>query len=64
MPLDGGGQAGVLALDLTHTVDWDHFASTIASPLAAAIVHAGEATPATWSTLRAVPAGGRAAAAP
>ena len=32
--------AGVLALDLAHTVDWDRFASTIAAPLAATIVHA------------------------
>jgi hypothetical protein len=48
----------VLALDLTHTVDWDHFASTIAAPLAARIVHVGEAAPATWTTLRAaLPAG-------
>jgi len=52
MPMDGGGQAGVLALDLSHDVDWDRFASTIAAPLAATIVHIGEDAPATWTTLR------------
>ena len=52
MPIEGPGEAGVLALDLAHTVDWDHFASTIAPPLAATIVHAAPDTPPTWSTLR------------
>lgn len=52
MPIKGPGEAGVLALDLAHTVDWDHFASTIAPPLAATIVHAAPDTPATWSTFR------------
>ena len=52
MPMDGGGQAGVLALDLSHDVDWDRFARTIAAPLAATIVHVGEDAPATWTTLR------------
>ncbi|MEO6213589.1 MAG: hypothetical protein ABIP65_08180 [Vicinamibacterales bacterium] len=53
MPIEGGRQAGVLALDLSHTVDWDRFASTIAPPLAATIVHLGDEAPATWSALRA-----------
>jgi len=52
MPIDGPGEAGVLALDLAHTVDWDHFASRIAAPLAATIVHAAADTPATWSAFR------------
>lgn len=52
MPIAGGGQAGVLALDLSHMVDWDHFASTIAAPLAATIVRPGGEGPATWSVLR------------
>ena len=42
MPIEGSGQAGVLALDLTHNVDWDQFAATIAPPLAATIVHVGD----------------------
>jgi hypothetical protein len=58
MPVDGPGEAGVLALDLAHTVDWDHFASTIPPPLAATIVHAAADAPATWSAFRnALPAG-------
>jgi hypothetical protein len=52
MPVDGPGEAGVLALDLAHTVDWDHFARTIAPPLAATIVHASADAPATWSAFR------------
>ena len=52
MPMEGGEQAGVLALDLAHAVDWDHFASTIAAPLAAAIVRANGDTPATWTVLQ------------
>jgi hypothetical protein len=52
MPIEGPGEAGVLALDLAHIVDWDHFASTIAPPLAATIVHAAADAPATWSTFR------------
>jgi hypothetical protein len=52
MPMDGGEQAGVLALDLTHAVDWDHFASTIAAPLAAAIVRTTGEAPATWTVLQ------------
>ncbi len=52
LPIEGPGEAGVLALDLAHTVDWDHFASTIAPPLAATIVHAAADAPATWSTFR------------
>ena len=62
MPVEGPGEAGVLALDLAHTVDWDHFASTIARPLAATIVHAAADAPATWSAFRnALPAGAPAA---
>ena len=49
MPVEAGGQAGVLALDLAHAVDWDRFASTIAPPLAAAIVHAGSDAPESWA---------------
>lgn len=52
MPVEGAPQAGVLALDLSHAIDWDHFASTIAAPLAATIVHTGADTPPTWTTLR------------
>ncbi len=60
MPIEGGIQAGVLALDLSHAIDWDHFASTIPPPLAATIVHIGDGAPATWTTLR----GALASAAP
>ena len=53
MPIAGPGQAGVLALDLAHAVDWDRFASTIEAPVAATIIHTPGNAPATWSSLRA-----------
>ena len=53
LPLEGGPQAGVLALDVSHHLDWDHFASTIASPLAATIVHTAASTAPTWTTVQA-----------
>ena len=52
MPIGPPGQAGVLALDLAHTIDWDHFASRIAPPLAATIVHTQPGRPETWISLR------------
>jgi hypothetical protein len=52
LPIDGPGEAGVLALDLAHTVDWDHFASAISPPLAATIVHTAADAPATWSAFK------------
>jgi len=51
MPIEVAG--GVLALDLSHAVDWDHFAATIAPPLAAVIVRTGAAPAASWAALRA-----------
>lgn len=57
-PLAAAGQGGVLALDVSHTIDWDHFASTIPPPLAAAVVHTGTGRPETWDSLRqALPSG-------
>ena len=52
LPLDGGPQAGVLALDLSHHLDWDHFASTIAPPLAATIVHTSATAVPAWTSLQ------------
>jgi hypothetical protein len=49
LPLDGGPQAGVLALDLSHHLDWDHFASTISPPLAATIVHTTASAVPAWT---------------
>lgn len=51
-PIEIAGQNAVLALDLTHMVDWDHFAATIQPPLAAAIVHTGMGGADTWGGLR------------
>jgi hypothetical protein len=62
MPIEGDSQAGVLALDLSHAIDWDRFASTIPPPLAAAIVHLGDEAPPTWTTLRAALSSGAPAA--
>ncbi len=53
LPMADANQAGVLALDLSHPIDWDHFASTIPAPLAASIVHTRSDASARWSTLRA-----------
>lgn len=52
MPIEGATQAGVLALDLAHAVDWDRFASTIAPPVAASIVRTNTEAPTTWMALR------------
>jgi hypothetical protein len=53
LPMADTSQAGVLALDLSHPIDWDHFASTIPAPLAASIVHTRSDASARWTTLRA-----------
>ena len=53
IPIPGPGQAGVLALDLAHSVDWDRFASTIDPPMAATTVHTRTGGAETWSSLRA-----------
>lgn len=52
IPLRHDRRDGVLALDIAQDIDWDRLASTIARPLAAAVVHVPRTTPQTWSSLR------------
>jgi hypothetical protein len=52
IPLDSEGHDGVLALDIAHDINWQHFASTIAPPIAAGIVHIQGGGPPTWPSLR------------
>ena len=52
MPLAYDGQTGVLALDMSHAIDWNGFASAIEAPVAAAAVTVGGEAPPTWPALR------------
>ena len=52
MPLAYDGQNGVLALDISHAIDWNGFASAIEAPLAAAAVTVTGDAPPTWPALR------------
>jgi hypothetical protein len=52
MPLDDDGQNGVLALDISHAIDWNGFAAAIEAPVAAAAVMVSGDAPPTWPALR------------
>lgn len=52
MPLAYDGQNGVLALDMSHAIDWDGFASAIEAPVAAAALTVSGDAPPTWPALR------------
>jgi hypothetical protein len=52
VPIEHSDRDGVLAIDLAHAIDWEHFASTIASPLSAGIAHLPAESAASWTMFR------------